>query len=217
MTEISRQLAPPQSDDEIGRLGEFRVLRVLGVGGFAVVFEAEDIRLKRHVALKLMHPFIAARQGGADRFLREAQSAAALKHEHVVTIYQVGMHGETPFIALELLHGETLEDHLVRESRLSVQEVVRIGREIASGLAAAQSRGLLHRDIKPANIWLEGPEKPVRQEPAAPESQAPTQQPRQSSPVLCQTTVARLARSRFSISAARNPGRTSRQFRTGDC
>jgi serine/threonine protein kinase/Leucine-rich repeat (LRR) protein len=161
MTEISRQLAPPQSDDEIGRLGEFRVLRVLGVGGFAAVFEAEDIRLKRHVALKLMHPFIAARQGGAERFLREAQSAAALKHEHVVTIYQVGMHGETPFIALELLHGETLEDHLLRESRMSVQEVVRIGREIASGLAAAHARGLLHRDIKPANIWLEGPEKPA--------------------------------------------------------
>ncbi|HEV3303483.1 MAG TPA: protein kinase [Planctomycetaceae bacterium] len=172
MTEISRQLAPPQSDDEIGRLGEFRVLRVLGVGGFAVVFEAEDIHLKRHVALKLMHPFIAARQGGADRFLREAQSAAALKHEHVVTIYQVGMHGETPFIALELLHGETLEDHLVRESRLSVQEVVRIGREIASGLAAAQSRGLLHRDIKPANIFLEGPEKPIPGESVAEDRQA---------------------------------------------
>jgi serine/threonine protein kinase/Leucine-rich repeat (LRR) protein len=171
MTEISRQLAPPQSDDEIGRLGEFRVLRVLGVGGFAVVFEAEDIHLKRHVALKLMHPFIAAKQGGADRFLREAQSAAVLKHEHVVTIYQVGMHGETPFIALELLHGETLEDHLVREVRLSVQEVVRIGREIASGLAAAQSRGLLHRDIKPANIFLEGPEKPVPEESVAEDEQ----------------------------------------------
>ncbi len=125
VSEISRHLAPAQAADEIGRLGDFRVLRVFGSGGFAVVFEAEDIRLKRHVALKLMHPVIAARH--ADRFLREAQSAAALRHEHVVTIYQVGMHGDTPFIALELLQGETLEDHLISESRLSVQETVRIG------------------------------------------------------------------------------------------
>jgi serine/threonine protein kinase/Leucine-rich repeat (LRR) protein len=163
MAEIKRQLSPPQSADEIGRLGDFRVLRVLGAGGFAVVFEAEDSRLKRRVALKLMHPAISARHGGADRFLREAQSAAALKHEHVVTIYQVGAQGETPFIALELLHGETLEDYLVRKGRLSVREVLRIGREIASGLAAAHARGLLHRDIKPANVWLEGPETPVSQ------------------------------------------------------
>ncbi len=158
MTEITRLLSPPQSADEIGRLGDFRVLRVLGSGGFAIVFEAEDIRLKRHVVLKLMHPAIAATRGGADRFLREAQSAAALKHEHVVTIYQVGVQCETPFIALELLHGETLEDHLNRHGPLRIQEAVRIGREIAMGLAAAHARGLLHRDIKPANIWLEGPE-----------------------------------------------------------
>jgi Leucine-rich repeat (LRR) protein/tRNA A-37 threonylcarbamoyl transferase component Bud32 len=158
MAEINRQLSPPQSDDELGRLGDFRVLRVLGVGGFAIVFEAEDIQLKRLVALKLMHPAIAATHGGTERFLLEAQSAAALKHEHVVTIYQVGMQGQTPFIALELLHGETLEDYLIRNGRSRVSEVVRIGREIASGLAAAHARGLLHRDIKPANIWLEGPE-----------------------------------------------------------
>jgi serine/threonine protein kinase len=68
------------------------------------------------------------------------------------------MQGETPFIALELLHGETLEEFLIRERRVSIPEVLRIGREIASGLAAAHARGLLHRDIKPANIWLERPE-----------------------------------------------------------
>jgi serine/threonine protein kinase/Leucine-rich repeat (LRR) protein len=170
MTDITRLLSAPQSADEIGRLGDFHVLRVLGAGGFAIVFEAEDSRLKRHVALKLMHPAIASKQGGADRFLREAQSAAALKHEHVVTIYQVGMHGETPFIALELLHGETLEDCLLRNGRLSIREVVRIGREIATGLAAAHARSLLHRDIKPANIWLEGPDQRSPKQ-AAPENQ----------------------------------------------
>jgi eukaryotic-like serine/threonine-protein kinase len=158
--EINRLLSPPESIDEIGRLGDFRVMRALGSGGFAVVFEAEDSRLKRRVALKLLHPAIAARNGGVERFLREAQSAAALKHEHVVTIYQVGMQGETPFIAMELLDGETLEDSLIRERSLRIGEVVRIGREITSGLVAAHARGLLHRDIKPANIWLERPETP---------------------------------------------------------
>ncbi len=154
-------LSPPQSAEEIGRIADFRVLRVLGVGGMAVVFETEDSQLKRHVALKLMHPEIAAKPGGAERFFREAQSAAALKHEHVVAIHQVGMHGQTPFIALELLRGETLENYLVRQQQLSVHEIIRIGREIASGLGAAHSRGLVHRDIKPANIWLEAAETPT--------------------------------------------------------
>ena len=163
MAEINDLLSPPQAADEIGRIAEFRVLRVLGVGGMAVVFEAEDSRLKRWVALKLMLPAIASKPGATERFLREAQSAAALKHEHVVTIYQVGMHGETPFIALELLYGETLEDYLLRHDRISVRQVIRIGREIAMGLGAAHARGLLHRDIKPANIWLERQETPVQE------------------------------------------------------
>jgi serine/threonine protein kinase/Leucine-rich repeat (LRR) protein len=161
MSDVKSLLSPAQSADEIGRVAEFRVLRVLGVGGMAVVFEAEDSRLKRRVALKLMLPAIASKPGATQRFLREAQSAAALKHGHVVTIYQVGMHGETPFIALELLHGETLEDYLLFGGRMRVRDVVRVGREIAAGLAAAHARGLLHRDIKPANIWLEGPDAPV--------------------------------------------------------
>lgn len=152
--DVKRLLDPPQAPGEIGRVAHFGVLRVLGVGGMALVFEAVDGHLKRHIALKLIHPAVASKPGGVARFLREAQSAAALKHEHVVTIYQVGMHGTTPFIAMELLQGETLEDRLVR-GPLSVDEVLRIGREIAEGLAAAHAKGLLHRDIKPANIWLE--------------------------------------------------------------
>ncbi len=164
MAEINRLLSPPESADEIGRIGDFRVIRVLGSGGFAVVFEAEDPRLKRRVALKMLHPAIASIDG-AERFLREAQSAAALKDEHVVTIYQVGTQGEMPFIAMELLQGETLEERLAREGRLSIREAVRIGREIASGLSAAHERGLLHRDIKPANIWLERAEAPLPAEP----------------------------------------------------
>ncbi|HEV8070252.1 MAG TPA: protein kinase [Planctomycetaceae bacterium] len=160
LADFKTVLSPPESADEIGRIADFRVLRLLGLGGMAAVFEAEDTRLKRRVALKLLHPATASQPGSNERFLREAQSAAALKHEHVVTIHQVGLHQETPFLVLELLQGATLEDHLARTGRLNVPEIIRIGREIAEGLAAAHARGLLHRDIKPANIWLEGPESP---------------------------------------------------------
>jgi len=161
MADVKGLFSPPEAPDEIGRMANFRVLRVLGVGGMAVVFEAEDMGLKRRVALKLMRPAIAASPGATERFLREAQSAAALKHEHVMTVYQVGTFGATPFMALELLSGETLDARLNRTGRMSVREVARIGREIALGLAAAHARGLLHRDIKPANIWLESSHPPA--------------------------------------------------------
>ena len=148
-------LNPAEGTEEIGRIAEFRVFRVLGSGGMGVVFEAEDSRLKRRVALKVMRPSTAAEPGSAERFLREAQSAAALKHENVVTIYQVGTHRNLPFLALELLEGESLRSYLIQHRRLDPATVIRISREIATGLAAAHVRGLLHRDIKPANIWLE--------------------------------------------------------------
>ena len=90
LADFKTVLSPPQSADEIGRIADFRVLRLLGIGGMAAVFEAEDPGLKRRVALKILHPAIAAKPGSNERFLREAQSAAALKHEHVVTIHQVG-------------------------------------------------------------------------------------------------------------------------------
>ncbi|HLW65166.1 MAG TPA: protein kinase [Gemmataceae bacterium] len=149
-------LSPPQQGDEIGRLNGYRVLRLLGAGGMGMVLEAEDIKLNRPVALKVMRPEMAARPTAKDRFLREAQAAAKLSHDHIVTIYQVGEDNGVPFIALQFLTGESLADRLKRE-RLPIVEVVRIGQEIASGLAAAHNRGLIHRDIKPANIWLEDP------------------------------------------------------------
>jgi serine/threonine protein kinase len=121
-----------------------------------VIFEAEDPHLKRRVALKVMKPSLAASAEFHRRFRREAQLAAAIDHEHLVTIYQVGEDRGVPFLAMQLLRGETLEDRLERAGgRLPPPEVLRIGREIAGGLAAAHARGLVHRDIKPANVWLE--------------------------------------------------------------
>jgi serine/threonine protein kinase len=149
-------LAPPQRPDELGRLGPYRILKVLGTGAMGVVFQAEDLHLKRQVALKVMLPSLAASGEYHRRFLREAELAAALDHEHIVAVYQVGEDRGVPYLAMKLLRGETLEDRLRRTGgRLPLAELLRIGREIAEGLTAAHARGLIHRDIKPANIWLE--------------------------------------------------------------
>ena len=155
-------LAPPQAADELGRLGHYRVLRILGKGGMGMVFCAEDPVLKRAVALKVMLPHRAESASAPRRFLREAQAMASVKHDHVVTIYQVGEEGGVPFLAMEFLDGEPLNERLRREKRLPAAEVIRLGREIAEGLDAAHARGLIHRDIKPANLWLEGKKARVK-------------------------------------------------------
>jgi serine/threonine protein kinase len=153
--EWRKLLGPPAGPDEIGRLGNYRVLKVLGSGGMGVVFAAQDAKLRRQVALKVMKPVTGDPERARQRFLREARSAAALQHDHVVTIFQVGEENGMPFLAMQLLQGETLEERLLREPQLPIAEVLRIGREIAEGLAAAHATGVIHRDIKPSNIWLE--------------------------------------------------------------
>jgi hypothetical protein len=154
--EVSALLAPPQAPDELGRLGPYRVLQVLGCGGMGVVFAAEDPQLRRPVALKVLRPALAAGGAARERFLREARAAAGIDHDHVITVYQVGEDRGVPFLAMPLLQGESLADRLRREQRLPVPEVLRIGGELAEGLAAAHAKGLVHRDIKPSNVWLAG-------------------------------------------------------------
>jgi urea transport system substrate-binding protein len=155
-TDCTRFLLPPETPDELGWLAHYRILKLLGRGGMGVVFQAEDTHLQRIVALKVVPPEFAANSTARERFLREARACAQLKSDHVVTIYQVGQDRDIPFLAMEFLQGQTLEDRLEGE-RLPLREVLRIGREIAAGLAAAHERGLIHRDIKPSNIWLESP------------------------------------------------------------
>ncbi len=155
-------LHPPQQPDEIGRLGPYRVLRVLGQGGMGVVFQAEDPGLRRPVALKVMLPALAVSATARERFFREARAAAAFQHPHVVTIYQVGEDRGVPFLAMQFLEGESLDERLRRMGKLPLAEVLRIGREMALGLACAHAKGLIHRDVKPANIWLEGRQGSVK-------------------------------------------------------
>jgi WD40 repeat protein len=148
-------LAPPRQRGELGRLGPYRVLRVLGSGGMGIVFEAEDEHLGRQVALKVMKPALAGSTEARQRFLREARAAAAIEHDHIVAVFQVGDDGGLPYLIMPLLKGDSLDERLRRQGAMPIPEVLRIGREIAEGLAAAHRRGLIHRDIKPANIWLE--------------------------------------------------------------
>jgi WD40 repeat protein len=160
--ELCEFLAPAQAPDELGRLGPYRILAILGAGGMGVVYQAEDTQLKRPVALKAMLPTLGASESARKRFLREAQVAAAIDHDNIVHIYQVGEDRGVPFMAMQFLHGESLDERLKREKRLPMPEVLRIGRETAEGLAAAHERGLIHRDIKPPNLWLEGPRRRVK-------------------------------------------------------
>ena len=152
----------PQPTTELRQLAHYRVIRQLGAGGMGVVYLAEDTKLERRVALKVMRPELAAVPLHEQRFLREARATAKIENDHIVTIYQVDEENGVPFLAMQLLQGESMESWLQRGQRPTPGQAARLGREIALGLAAAHSRGLIHRDIKPANLWLEAPRGRVK-------------------------------------------------------
>ena len=153
LEEVVRCLQPSEDAAEVGRLAHYRVLRRVGSGGMGVVFQAEDTKLARTVALKILRPSLGV--AAQERFLQEARAAAAIEHDNVVTIFDVGQEGPLAYLAMPWIPGETLEERLRREVRLPASEVGRLAAQIASGLAAAHEKHLVHRDIKPANIWLE--------------------------------------------------------------
>lgn len=155
-------LLPAVQPDEIGRLGNYRVLRLLGKGGMAFVFLAEDVALYRPVALKVMRPDLGRDEFGWQRFLREARIMAAIKHDNLVTVYQAGQEGDAVWLAMELLEGESLSGRLERTGATGVSDTLRLAKELANGLAGVHGHGLVHRDLKPANIWLEAPDDRVK-------------------------------------------------------
>jgi len=147
-------LTPSDNPDLLGALGEYDILEVIGQGGMGIVFRANDAKLNRIVAIKVMSPFLAANPNARKRFLREAQAAAAVSHPHVVTIHAVDEE-KLPYLVMECVHGQSLQEKLNKVGSLQITEILRIGTQIAEGLAAAHKQGLIHRDIKPANVLLE--------------------------------------------------------------
>jgi serine/threonine protein kinase len=152
----------PREPGELGRLGHYRLLSMLGHGGMGIVFLANDTRLQRHVAVKVMRPELAANPSSRKRFLREARVAAQIRSDHVVSIFHVDQEGDLPYLVMEVLHGQSLAEKLEREKRLPIAECLRIARETANGLDAAHACGMIHRDVKPGNIWLEAPSNRVK-------------------------------------------------------
>jgi serine/threonine protein kinase len=159
---ILKQLAPPKKSGELGRLGGYGLLRILSQGGLGMLFEAEDEKTGRRLAVKVIQPNPAA-QLSAEHCLHQARTAASIRHPHIVEIYRAGEENGVLFVAMPLLQGESLETRLLRESRLPLAEAMHIARETAEALATAHGYGLVHRNLKPANIWLErvaGQERP---------------------------------------------------------
>ena len=133
----------------------YAVERELGRGGMATVFLAEDLKHHRPVAIKVLHQELAAALG-AERFLREIETAARLQHPHILPLYDSGRADGFLFYVMPYVEGESLRDRLVREKQLSLEETLRITSEVAGALAYAHSHGVVHRDIKPENIMLSG-------------------------------------------------------------
>jgi serine/threonine protein kinase len=153
---IQSFLRPVPSLDLLGRLDTYDVTDLLGQGGMGIVLKAFDPALKRWVAIKVLSPQLANDPISRQRFAREAQAAAAVRHENVVTIHAVSEANGLPFIVMEYVGGGSLQGYLQRHGPLDGVATARVGVQIASGLAAAHAQGLIHRDIKPANILLVG-------------------------------------------------------------
>jgi serine/threonine protein kinase len=150
-----RFLTPSAIPGYVGRLGPYNIIELVGQGGMGIVLKAHDPSLDRIVAIKVLLPAWAAHAAARKRFVREARAAAAVSHEHVVTIHAVDEFGGMPYLVMQFVGGRSLEARIRDTGALKPEEVLRIGMQTASGLAAAHAQGLVHRDIKPANIMLE--------------------------------------------------------------
>ncbi len=153
--QVLEVLSPTDDPNMLGRLGSYEVSGVIGAGGMGVVLKALDRPLDRTVAIKVMAPHLATSAAARHRFSREARAAAAVIHPNVIAIHGVSTDTALPYLVMPYVGGASLQRRLDTESALPVDDILRIGIQIASGLAAAHNQGLVHRDIKPANILLD--------------------------------------------------------------
>jgi serine/threonine protein kinase/WD40 repeat protein len=148
-------LSPSTKPGSLGRLGHYEVLEVVGQGGMGTVLRAFDEKLHRIVAIKVLAPELASNGPARQRFVREARATAAVTHDNVIAIHAVEDDGPIPYLIMQFIQGCTLQQKLERTGQLPLKEMLRLGVQIADGLAAAHRHGLVHRDIKPSNILLE--------------------------------------------------------------
>lgn len=137
------------------RIGRYQVEQELGRGSMSIVYKAFDPRIDRFLAVKVLREKFARDVTSRQRFLREARSAGGLGHPNIVTVFDVGQIDGVPFMAMELLEGDTLDDRLQEQEHLSVREVLEIGVQLSSALSYAHERGVIHRDVKPANVYFD--------------------------------------------------------------
>ncbi len=135
------------------RLGPYEVLAPLGAGGMGEVYKARDMRLERTVAIKVLPHHLSSSPEVLQRFEREAKTISQLSHPHICALYDVGHEGETEYLVMEYLEGETLADRLVR-GPLPLEQMLRFGIEIAGALDKAHEHGIVHRDLKPGNVMV---------------------------------------------------------------
>ena len=152
--EASKLLDPPHHPEMLGRIDGFNIEQMIGRGGMGVVYKGFDSDLNRPVAIKFLSPHLAASGVARKRFAREARAAAAVMHPNVVPIHSVNASSVRPYLVMAMVPGMSLQKYIEDNGPLPVKDVIRIGQQVAAGLAAAHAQGLVHRDIKPANILL---------------------------------------------------------------
>ncbi len=152
---VLQLLSPSEDPHMLGRIGRYEIVGAIGFGGMAIVLKGFEPSLNRFVAIKVLAPHLASSGIARRRFSREARAAASVLHPNVIAIHSVSEHRGVPYLVMPYVSGGSLQDRLDDRGALDVESVVRIGMQIAAGLAAAHEQGLVHRDIKPANILLE--------------------------------------------------------------